>query len=146
VEEKLKQIPGVTLASDNSGSSGSPPTTAAAANAIRQFPGAGPVESAANVLASGQRVRGVLKSFADTGTTQRSLGRPGSRPELIDAPRYVLEVALQFPNLAPVTGRNVQPVPLAQVPNLAIGLQLACVVDPADPSHRFVVDWDAIAH
>jgi hypothetical protein len=35
----------------------------------------------------------------------------------------------------------VQLVPLAQVPNLAIGLRLNCAVDPADPSRRFVVDW-----
>jgi hypothetical protein len=52
-----------------------------------------------------------------------------------------LEVELHFPNLAPVTARAIQPVPLSQVPNLAIGLKLDCVVDPADPSRRFVVDW-----
>jgi hypothetical protein len=32
-------------------------------------------------------------------------------------------------------------VPLKRVPQLAIGLKLACAVDPADPSRRFVVDW-----
>jgi len=41
--------------------------------------------------------------------------------------------------------QNTQPVSLAQVPRLAIGLQLPCAVDPADPSRRFVVDWDRIA-
>ena len=51
------------------------------------------------------------------------------------------EVELQFPNLAPVTGRAVQLVPLSQVPNLAIGLKLNCAVDPADLSHKLVVDW-----
>jgi hypothetical protein len=30
---------------------------------------------------------------------------------------------------------------LSQVPNLAVGLKLDHVVDPADPSRRFVVDW-----
>lgn len=105
-----------------------------------------PVVSAADLLAAGQRVAGVLKSFADTGTTPRSLGRTPSRPEFIDAPRYMLVVDLQFPNLAPVEGRNTQVVPRAQVPNLAIGLKLPCVVDPADPGRLFVVDWDALAH
>jgi hypothetical protein len=128
------------------GPPGAPPTVAQIADAFKQTSGgSGPVMSAAALLASGQRVPGVLKSFAATGTTPRSLGRTPSRPELIDAPHYILEVELQFPNLAPVTGRAAQPVPTARVPNLAIGLKLACVVDPADPAHRFVVDWDNIA-
>jgi hypothetical protein len=118
------------------------PTVAALADQYHQTQGAGPVLSAADLLASGQRVPGVLKSFAATGTTPRSLGRTPSRPEFLDAPHYMLEVELQFPNLAPTTGRAAQPVPVSQVPNLAIGLQLACLVDPADPTHRFVVDWD----
>jgi hypothetical protein len=113
------------------------------AEAYKQTAGAGPVLSAAALLASGQRVPAALKSFAPTGTTPRSLGRTPSRPELIDAPHYILEVELHFPNLAPVTARAVQPVPVAQVPSLGIGIPLTCAVDPADPSHRFVVDWDA---
>jgi hypothetical protein len=136
------------------GSFGSPPDVTVLADQIRaalqdqfnQSPGSVPVVSAADLLASGQRVRGVLKSFAASGTTPRSLGRTGRRPELLDAPYYTLEVELHFPNLAPVTGRSVQPVPPAQVPNLAIGMELTCAVDPADPSRRFVVDWGDIAH
>jgi hypothetical protein len=93
------------------------------------------------LLASGQRAPGVLKSFVAMGTTPRSLGRTPSRPEVLDAPHYTLEVELHFLNLAPITGRAIQPVPPSQVPNLAIGLKLDCVVDPADPSRRFVVDW-----
>ena len=84
-----------------------------------------------------------LKSFAPTGTTPRSLGRTPSRPELIDAPHYMLEVELHFPNLEPIDARAVQPVPVAHVPSLMVGLPLTCAVDPSDPSHRFVVDWDA---
>ncbi len=109
-------------------------------NLFKQNAGAGPVISAADLLASGQRAPGVLKSFSAMGTTPRSLGRTPSRPELIDAPHYMLEVELQFPNLA-VTGRAIQPVPVSQVPNLAIRLRLDCAVDQADPAHRFVVDW-----
>src|SRR5271165_1598533 len=105
-----------------------------------------PPASAADLLASGQRVQGVLKSFADTGSTPRRLGKAPSRPEFLDDPLYIFDVDLQFPNLAPIEGQAVQRVPRAQVPNLAIGLQLACVADPADPSHRFVVDWGDIAH
>lgn len=104
---------------------------------------AGGVLSAAALLASGQRVRAALKSFSPTGTTPRSLGRTPSRPELIDAPHYMLEVELHFPNLAPIDARAIQPVPTAYVPSLALGMALTCAVDPADPSRRFVVDWDA---
>jgi hypothetical protein len=71
------------------------------------------------------------------------LGRTPSRPELADAPHYKLVIELHFPNLAPMDARTVQPVPLTQVPNLAIGLELPCAVDPANPQ-ACVVDWDAI--
>jgi hypothetical protein len=123
-----------------------PPTVAEQANAYQQNPGAVPTLSLADILASGQRVRGVLKSFADTGTTARSVGITTSRPELLDAPRYMLEVQLHFPNLAPVTGRAVQPVPQDQVPALAVGRELTCAVDPGNLPHRFAVDWDDGAH
>jgi len=103
----------------------------------------GPVSSAGDISASGQRVPGVLMSFAANGDKTDSTY---SRPELRDAPLYLLAVELHIPNLAPMTARNIQPVPPAQVPSLALGLQLTCLVDPADPSHRFAVDWDAIAY
>jgi hypothetical protein len=124
---------------------GPPPSAAALADAYRQSPGLTQTASAADLLTSGQRVRGVLKSFADTGTTPRSLGKAPSRAEFVDDPLYIFCVDLQFPNLAPVEGQAVQRVPRAQVGKLAIGLELTCVVDPADPSHRFVVDWGDIA-
>jgi hypothetical protein len=105
--------------------------------------GMGAVRSAADLLATGQRVMGALKSYAPTGTTPHSLGRTPSKPELLDAPHYQLVIELHFPNLAPIDARTVQPVPLDQVPNLAIGLPLPCAVDPANPQ-ACVVDWDAI--
>jgi hypothetical protein len=90
--------------------------------------------SGPDLLASGQRVRGILKSFTATGETPRSRGFTPSRPEFLDYPYYALVVELQLPNLAPVVGRNRQPVPLTEVPNLAIGRELNCAVDPADPA------------
>lgn len=122
-----------------------PLTAAAVAGAYQQSPGAAQSALAADLLSSGQRVRGVLKSFADTGSTPRSLGKTPSRPEFLDDPLYVFDVELQFPNLPAVDGQAVQRVPRAQVWSLAIGLELACVVDPGDPAHRFVVDWGDIA-
>ena len=115
------------------------------ADVFRQTQAAGSILSAADLLASGQRVPAVLKSFAATGTTPTSLGRTPSKPELLDAPHYVLEVELHFPNLKPMTAQAIQPVP-TQVANLVVGLKVPCVVDPADPAHRFVVDWNEIVH
>lgn len=101
--------------------------------------------SAATLLASGQRVPGVLRSFAATGNTLRGLGRAATAmPEMLDAPQYIIEMELRFPNLAPVIGRSAQSVPLEHVPNLAIGLELPCAVDTSDPAHCFVIDWDRI--
>jgi hypothetical protein len=123
---------------------GPPPTPAEQAHEYKQ--NSGPILSAADLLASGQRVPAVLKSFAPTGTTPRSLGRIPSKREYVDAPHYLLSVDLHFPNMAPMTGQAVQPVPLSEVPTLSIGLPLRCAVDPADPTHRFVVDWGDTAH
>lgn len=109
-------------------------------NQVQQIAGsgAGPVPQAADLLASGQRVPGVLMSFSANGDSTDSTY---SRPELRGAPNYLLTVELHIPNLAPMTARNVQPVPLAVVPKLALGLQLTCAVDPADPKKLFAVDW-----
>lgn len=122
---------------------------AAAYNEHKQRHGSasGQWASAAQLLASGQRVQGVLRSFAPTGNTLRSLGRQATAmPELLDAPQYVVEMELRFPNLAPIIGRSVQSIPEDHVPYLAVGLELPCAVDPSDPSRRFVVDWERAIH
>lgn len=123
-------------------SAGAPASTADVAGAFNMSPGVVPVTSAAALLASGQRVSGVLTSYSNTGNTARSLGRTASIPEWTDAPQYVIDVQLQFPNMAPVEARTIQPIPLAQVPRLQVGLKVNCAVNPANPSREFVVDWD----
>jgi hypothetical protein len=102
--------------------------------------------SVGDLLETGQRVAGVLKSFADTGETSRTLGIPTSRPEFLDDPLYDFIVELRFPNMPPLEGRTSLLVPRTQAPSLAIGLELDCVVNQADPSHDFVVDWRDITH
>lgn len=127
------------------GSFGPAGEVASLATQFRQNPGAaGGFVSATDLLTSGQRVPGVLKSFAATGTTPRSLGKTPSRPEYLDEPIYVFELELQFPNRAPVDGKAGLVVPHVHVPTLAVGLQLPCVVDPGNPAQHFVVDWDSI--
>jgi hypothetical protein len=66
----------------------------------------------------------------------------GVTPSLfLDYPYYALVVELLLPDRAPVLGRVKQPIPFTEVPNLAIGRELNCAVDLADPSYRFVVLW-----
>jgi hypothetical protein len=102
--------------------------------------GGGQIPGVAALLASGQRVPGVLMAYKDNG---HSTDGSFSIPELRDAPYYVLSVELHIPNLAPMTARNSQPVPPAVAPKLALGLQLTCAVDPANPARLFAVDWNA---
>jgi len=102
----------------------------------------GPTVSDRDLLASGQRVRGVLKSFAEAETPARRRGKTPSQPELPDAPYYTLQVELWMPTLVRVVARNRQQVPLTEVPKLAVGRELSCVVDLAEPATRFLVDWN----
>lgn len=120
---------------------------AAAYNRFKQTYGndSGQWASVAELLASGRRVHGTLVSFAATGNTLRALGRTAAaKPELLDAPQYIIAVEFRLRESGRVIGRNVQSIPVDQVPRLAVGLQLPCAVDTSDLAHRFVVDWDRI--
>lgn len=126
------------------------PSVAALAAAYTRFKqthgnDSGQWASAAELLASGRRVHGTLVSFAATGKTLRTLGRSATaRPELLDAPQYVIAMEFRLRESGRVVGRNVQSIPSDQVPRLAVGLQLPCAVDTSDLAHRFVVDWERI--
>lgn len=100
--------------------------------------------SAKETLQNGQRVLGVLTEFADTGNTPRSLGLTPSQPEFIDDPMYVLTLQLHIPNLTPMEAKVMQRVPRAMVPQLVLGLQLNCAVNPSNPTRDVAVDWGDI--
>lgn len=122
-----------------------PPSASDLANALHDRTTAAsiPTGSAADLLRTGQPATGVLKSFADTGNTPRSLGTAVA-PENLDDPLYVLTVDLQFAaGTAPIEGTVVHRVPRAVVPLLRLGMPLKCAVDPGNPTRRFTVDWAA---
>lgn len=103
----------------------------------------GPTETDVGLLESGQRVRGLLKSFTEAEIGPKRRGAPPpSRADMPDAPYYSLQVELLMPTLVRVNGRNRQQVPRDEVSQLAIGRELECAVDPSAPSSRFLVDWD----
>jgi len=114
----------------------------------RDEPEGGPVVVDPDLLASGQRVRGVLKSFTrvEAKASARRRRKAPSETDLPDAPYYALEVELSMPTLVRVSGRNRQQVPLTEVSKLAIGRELSCLVDPSAPSTRFIVDWNHRLH
>jgi hypothetical protein len=116
--------------------------SAAAAGAVGQTG----IQSSSSVelLRNGQRVLGVLTEFADTGNTPRSLGLTPSRPEFIDDPMFALTLQLHLGNNAQIESKVVQRVPRAMVPQLQLGLQLNCAVDPANPTREVAVDWGDI--
>lgn len=116
---------------------------AAASGAFAQGGDAG--ASTRQLLQSGQRVLGVLTEFADTGNTPRSLGLTPSQPEFVDDPMYAVTLQLHIANTAPIEAKVVQRVPRAMVPQLQLGLQLNCAVDPANPTRAVAIDWGDIA-
>jgi hypothetical protein len=102
------------------------------------------VSSTVDLLRSGQRVLGVLTEYADTGNTPRSLGLTPSRPEFLDDPMYAVTLQLHVDGTAPIEAKVVQRVPRAQVPNLSLGMQTNCAVDPGNPTRNVAIDWGDI--
>lgn len=100
--------------------------------------------SAKETLQNGQRVLGVLTEFADTGNTPRTLGLTPSQPEFIDDPMYAVTLQLHIANMAPLEAKVVQRVPRAMVPQLAMGMQLNCAVNPSNPTRDVAIDWGDI--
>ena len=99
--------------------------------------------SAAELLQTGQRATGYLKSFADSGQTPRSTGRQVP-PEQMDDPLVVLTIDVTFgPGVPPIEGVVLHRVPRAIMPTLRIGMPLSCALDPANPTRRIAVDWTA---
>jgi len=90
-------------------------------------------------------VLGVLTEYADTGNTPQSLGLEPSRPEFAADPLYAVTLQLHVANTAPIEAKVVHRVPRAQVPNLSLGMQLNCAVDPSNPTRNVAIDWGDIA-
>lgn len=99
------------------------------------------VSSTADLLRTGQRVLGVLTEYADSGNTAASLGLQASKPEFANDPLYAVTLQLHVANTAPIEAKVIHRVPRAQVPNLAMGMQLNCAVDPTNPTRNVAIDW-----
>jgi hypothetical protein len=94
--------------------------------------------SAAELLASGQRMTAVLREFSASGKTVGELN-----PALPDPndPVYVIKAELPIDGSSPIETVFMNRVPQAKVASLRLGAHLNVAVNPANPSHEVTIDW-----
>jgi hypothetical protein len=98
----------------------------------------GQKKSAAELLASGQRMTAVLREFSPSGKTVGELDP--SLPDPND-PVYVMKAELPIDGSSPIESAFMNRVPEAKVASLRPGAQLNVAVNPANPSHEVTIDW-----
>ncbi len=94
--------------------------------------------SAADLLATGQRMTAVLREFSPSGKTVGDVN-----PALPDPsdPVYVLKAELPIEGSSPIEAVFMNRVPMAKVASLSLGAHLNVAVNPANPSRELTVDW-----
>lgn len=99
---------------------------------------AGQRRSAADLLATGQRMIAVLREFAPSGKTVGDLN-----PALPDPsdPVYVFKAELPIDGSSPIEAVFMNRVPEAKVASLRLGAHLTVAVNPANPSREVTIDW-----
>jgi hypothetical protein len=95
--------------------------------------------SAAQLLASGQRMTAIVREFSPTGKTVGDVDP--TKPDPND-PVYVFKVELATGG-TPIEATFMHRVPEAKAPTLALGEQLSVAVNPANPTREVAIDWDA---
>jgi hypothetical protein len=95
--------------------------------------------SAAELLASGQRMTAVLREFSPTGKTVGD-----SNPAAVDPsdPVYVFKMELPIAGGSPLEAVCLNRVPTGKVTELGLGQQLNVAVNPANPTREVAIDWD----
>lgn len=95
-------------------------------------------KSAAELLASGQRMTAVLREFSASGKTVGDIDP--SQPDPKD-PVYVIKAELPIEGATPIEATFMNRVPQAKVASLTLGARLNVAVNPADPSREVTIDW-----
>jgi hypothetical protein len=98
----------------------------------------GQQRSAAELLASGQRMTAVVREFSPSGKTVGDLDP--SQPDPND-PVYVVKAELPIDGSSPIETVFMNRVPEAKVASLRLGAHLNVAVNPANPSHEVTIDW-----
>ena len=98
----------------------------------------GQKKSAAELLASGQRMTAILREFSPSGKTVGELDP--SLPDPND-PVYVIKAELPIDGSTPIESAFMNRVPEAKVASLRLGAHLNVAVNPANPTHEVTIDW-----
>ena len=108
------------------------------AAAVQARGNGGQRRSAAELLATGQRMTAVLREFSPSGKTVGDLD-----PALPDPsdPVYVFKAELPIDGSSPIEAVFMNRVPGAKVPSLRLGAHLSVAVNPANPSRELTIDW-----
>jgi hypothetical protein len=94
--------------------------------------------SAAELLATGQRMVAVVKEFSDTG---KKVGDQNPAAVNPTDPVYVLKVDLQVDGSTLTEALFMHRVPPAHIGDLRLGARLNVAVNPANPSREVAIDW-----
>ena len=98
----------------------------------------GQKKSAADLLATGQRMTAVLREFSPSGKTVGELDP--SLPDPND-PVYVIKAELPIDGSSPIETVFMNRVPEAKVASLSLGAQMTVAVNPANPTREVTIDW-----
>ena len=108
------------------------------ATAVQATGDTGQRRSAAELLASGQRMTAVLREFSASGKTVGDLDPTQPSP---NDPVYVIKAELPIEGSSPIEAVFMNRVPEAKVASLSLGAHLNVAVNPANPSHEVTIDW-----
>ena len=105
-----------------------------------QATGVGAVQrgSAAELLASGQRMTAVLREFSPSGRTVGDANPAAPDP---NDPVYVIKAELVIEGSSPIEAVFMHRVPEAKVSSLSLGARLNVAVNPANPTREVAIDW-----
>lgn len=109
-------------------------------SAAVQATGGGGVQrgSAAELLASGQRMTAVLREFSPSGRTVGDTNPAAPDP---NDPVYVIKAELLVQGSNPIEAVFMHRVPEAKVSSLRLGAQMDVAVNPANPTREVAIDW-----
>jgi hypothetical protein len=95
-------------------------------------------KSAADLLASGQRMTAVLREFSASGKTVGDVDPSQPNP---NDPVYVIKAEIPIDGSSPIEAVFMNRVPEAKVASLSLGARLNVAVNPANPTHEVTIDW-----
>ena len=94
--------------------------------------------SAAELLATGQRMTAILREFSPTGKT---VGDSNPSAENPSDPVYVFKMELPVAGGNPIEAICLNRVPAGKTSELGLGAQLNVAVNPANPTREVAIDW-----